>query len=207
MRAHWLRLNSSERDGLAVRIQNGETQNISSIVLANEAPVTGLTDVLLSIRRLSDDYFLDFDDNVFKSSGWSTRLYQMVEVDATNAPGWYQYDFDTIGFSDDDYLIEVDSVSGDNVPQSGQILVGGSLDEAIAVIKGIVLENNIIDNIVYNTEGLATSARIRIFDSAANVPATGEGSETTGLIATFITSTEPTAGEAEKARWSRIVKA
>lgn len=39
-------------------------------------PVTGQT-VRLAVERSSDGFFLDFNDNTFKNSGWTTRLVVM----------------------------------------------------------------------------------------------------------------------------------
>lgn len=56
----------------------------------------------------------------------------------------------------------------------------------IARILGLVHENAFIDNTVHDALGSLVAARIRIFDSKANVEAaTDGGSETTGLIATY----------------------
>lgn len=52
--------------------------------------VQGLTPKL-SIRRSSDNMYLDFADNVFKSSGWTTRQVTMTEVSTTLCPGCYRY--------------------------------------------------------------------------------------------------------------------
>lgn len=55
----------------------------------------------------------------------------------------------------------------------------------IPIIRGLVQQNFLLDNTTHNSSGLLTTGRIRIFDIAANVPAAGGGSETTGLLATF----------------------
>lgn len=64
-----------------------------------------------------------------------------------------------------------------------------SLDDLAAKIVrilGLVHENVFIDNTVHDAFGSLIAARIRIFDSTANVEAaTDGGSETTGLIATY----------------------
>ena len=51
---------------------------------------------------------------------------------------------------------------------------------------GLLHENSFIDNTVFDAFGQLVAARLRAFDSAANVDAaTDGGSETTGLIATY----------------------
>lgn len=108
------------------RIQNGQTERIEILALNSSGnPITGLTDVLLAIRRISDGYYLDFDDNTFKASGWTTRQQQMTEVGATNDAGMYRYDFNTTGFPDDTYELRTESVTGNNFPQTGELKVGG----------------------------------------------------------------------------------
>jgi len=51
---------------------------------------TGQT-VLLVIRRTADDFYLDFNDNVFKASGHTTRQLTMTEVSASDSQGVYRF--------------------------------------------------------------------------------------------------------------------
>ena len=338
-----------------VRIQNGQSEPIQTYLEADGSPATGLTDAYVTVRRLSDDYFLDWDDGTFKASGWAERQHLMSEVNAANAPGWYEATFDSTGYADDTYVVEVTCASADNVPQSGEIKVGdyvdnidasiasraapgdamdlvtdavdaaavatsganeirdsilsdgtafpgaridaaistrsshsaadaadavwdealaghaaagsageaqahldadvstrsshsaadvdtvlsaahgsgswagasaaavadavweelvadhygtaGSAAEALAVIRGLVQQNFILDETTYNTSGLLTACRIRIYDSAANVPSTGGGSETTGLLATYNVTAVAESGNAERVDYYRAVKA
>lgn len=60
----------------------------------------------------------------------------------------------------------------------GEYQVVGSSDDRIA---GLLHENSIVDNQVYDSLTQLTAARLRVFDRAANVPATSGGNETTGL--------------------------
>ncbi len=57
--------------------------------------LTGLTDLFLRIRRRSDGLYLDWADDTFKSSGWTTLNGALTEVDVTNAAGLYSRVFDT----------------------------------------------------------------------------------------------------------------
>lgn len=53
-------------------------------------------------------------------------------------------------------------------------------------VLGLVHQNVFIDNTIHDAYGSLVAARVRIFDSQANVEAaTDGGSETTGLIATY----------------------
>lgn len=56
-------------------------------------------------------------------------------------------------------------------------LVGSSQDR----ILGLLHENAIVDNQTYDSNTQLTSARLRVFDKASNVPSTPGGSETLGL--------------------------
>lgn len=77
----------------------------------------------------------------------------------------------------------------------------------IAIIAGLVQQNFILDTTTYNGSGLLTAGRVRIFDSAANVPATGGGSETAGLLATFNITAVAESGDASQVDYYRVVKA
>jgi hypothetical protein len=127
-----------------IRIQNGQTERIEVLAVdAAGTPLAGLADVLLAIRRVSDGYWLDFADNTFKTSGWTTRQQTMIEISPSLDPGKYYYDFDTTGFSDDDYQIRADCVSAANFPLIGEVKAGGyvgNLDAAVssrATVAGI----------------------------------------------------------------------
>lgn len=103
-------------------------------------PLTGSTSLRVSIRRTSDNQQLDFADGTFKPSGWTTRRATLTEVDATNAPGWYEYvtgggvhGIDTTGWSSvahDLTFEEVTTTLAAGAPQIGygEIRVGGSIE-------------------------------------------------------------------------------
>ncbi len=118
----------------STRIQNGQTERIEVLALDSSSdPATGLTDVLLFIRRTSDGYFLDFDDNTFKASGWTDIDKVMTEIDAANDAGKYKYDFDTSGFSDDTYELRSTCASASNFPQTGELKVGDYVDNIVTM--------------------------------------------------------------------------
>lgn len=119
------------------RYQNSATIPITVTVLNSaRAKVTGLTDVLLTIRRESDDQYFDFDDSSFKGSGWVDRDLQMGGKDATNSPGVYFYDWDTTGLSDDEYHLEISSATAANSPWADWVYVGDYVDNIDAPISG-----------------------------------------------------------------------
>ena len=119
-----------------VRIQNGATGRMRATALnADGVLLTGLTDMLIEIRRKSDGYYYDFSDTTFKNVGWTTRQQQMSELDATYSVGVYYYDFNTTGLSDDEYFIRVTSVTAINSPQEGELKVGGYVDDISTLLK------------------------------------------------------------------------
>lgn len=80
-----------------IRIQSSQNEQIRVTALdLNDNFLTGLTDVLIEIRRESDGYYFDFNDSTFKNSGWTTRQQQMAELDVTYSPGVYYYTFSSI---------------------------------------------------------------------------------------------------------------
>ena len=51
-----------------------EQHRITYVITDNSGnPVSGQT-VRIAIQRVSDDAFIDFNDGIFKTSGWTTRL-------------------------------------------------------------------------------------------------------------------------------------
>lgn len=67
---------------------------LESLVTKGGVGVSGLT-VLVALRDAStDDSWLDFSDNTFKTIGWTARQAPMAEVDPINAPGMYRRTLD-----------------------------------------------------------------------------------------------------------------
>lgn len=114
-----------------VRILDGDTERIQSAPLKDGslAAVTGSATVVVAVQRVSDGQWLDWNDDTFKASGWTTRQQTMTEVSATLAPGEYRHDFDTSAITnaaaDDTYMVHLDDTSGTavNVPQVGEIKI------------------------------------------------------------------------------------
>lgn len=191
----------------SVRIQTGDTERIEALILDGSlTPLTGLTDILISIRRVSDGYWLDFNDYIFKSSGWAFRQTAMTETDSTNDPGTYHYDFNTGGITnptaDDTYQVRVDQSPGTdagNVPLTGEIKVGQVLDDIEEVRTGLLRalglgqEDSYMDNTVYSTYShpcggdikLLTSARIRIYSDPDSVGTSNDVIATYNITATW----------------------
>lgn len=167
------------------RIQNGEIEKILITSLDENGDfITALSDVYIEITRLSDGYYLDFDDNTFKNSGWVSKTQLMVELDSSNSPGVYFYNFNTSGFDDDDYYIRVISVTSANSPWEGVLRVGGFIDNLDVKIStrailneyddrfirllGLNQENYRIFDPVYNDSNSLLSATIKIYSSASD---------------------------------------
>jgi hypothetical protein len=93
------------------------------------SPVIGSTTIVATVWRTSDGCYLDWDDMMFKSSGWTTLQGQLSEVDATNSPGVYQRDLDLTSVINLDagetLQVEINDTAGTakNMPQDGEIKV------------------------------------------------------------------------------------
>jgi hypothetical protein len=123
-----------------VGIQHGVTEPIIvSIIDVNKAPITGLTDIKIQIRRQSDGFYFDWSDNTFKVAASVVNLWQaLMEVSAVFSPGMYK--LNTITHSEgwhtalitnplnrEIYFISAIQVGGTdaaNVPQNGELRVG-----------------------------------------------------------------------------------
>jgi len=76
---------------MSIRIQSGDTEQFYYKIFDQDgAPLTGVTGLKLRISRVSDDYILDWNDDTFKASGWTTIEQTLSEVDTTNLPGLYK---------------------------------------------------------------------------------------------------------------------
>jgi hypothetical protein len=101
---------------------------------------TGLTDVTVSVRRRSDEFFLDFSDDTFKPSGWTMQKASMTELETS---GQYERQIlfgNVLNPSpDDEYVITVESPTSLASPQVGEVkagqwvsLIANSLDAPVS---------------------------------------------------------------------------
>lgn len=131
----------------------------------------------------------------------------MVEVDATNSPGLYSYVFnqdlvalewvylvyyrnltDPVGYAVEAHIITNEIYIPRTQPDP--IIIGPhSIFGELETIKGLLHHNSMVDKQTY-LEGQLTSARVRMFDHPAHVPAAPGGNETAGRIAEFQISAE-----------------
>lgn len=126
----------------SVTVKAGAVEPLTIAVrkASDGTPLTGSTNLRVSIRRTTDNRFLDFADGAFKTSGWTTRQATLTEIDSTNAAGWYEYvtgggvhGIDTTGWNAVPYDVafeEVTSTLAQGAPQIGfgEIRVGGSIE-------------------------------------------------------------------------------
>jgi hypothetical protein len=126
----------------------------------------------------------------------------MTEIDDTNSPGVYVYDFEQmlvgleriyqvyyrhtlspVGFAFETHIVTNEIFIPS--PQPDPIIVGPqSVMGQLELIKGLLHHNSMLDKQVYE-EGQLISARLRVFDSVANIPPAKDGEETAGKIAEF----------------------
>ncbi len=104
------------------------------------APITGMVDLFIAIRRVSDGKWLDWNDGVFKAVGWVARLQVMVEFDPVLSPGFYRVTFDTSPYPNpDNYIFTIDQVPPTVFPQQvvAELRVGGVPDDCVTTRKCI----------------------------------------------------------------------
>ncbi len=127
------------------RIQTGSKEPVEVLVLdVHGDPLIGRSDILLKVRRQSDNAMFDWSDNSFKAPSSITQLEQALsEIDAIRCPGEYKLNtvdhvngFDTLSVqnpvSDDIYEFTVDQPPGggaDNLPLIGEVKVGSYVDD------------------------------------------------------------------------------
>jgi hypothetical protein len=99
----------------------------------------------------------------------------------TNKDGSQTYDKSTDSLEAiRDYLVsQLPGITGGIVDISTEVSL---LSVDLSRVLGLLHQNAILDNQTYDGQNQLTSARLRVFDSAANVPTTPGGSETVGLL-------------------------
>jgi hypothetical protein len=217
-------------------IRRGDREPVS-IQLFNRyvaTPLTGKIDIFIKVRRVSDDFFLDWSDNTFKDPGTVTTLrVKLSEVSLTYSPGVYELDYApthlkgldtgaiTNAADDDVYDVMVEQVGGTDaggLPTGYELHLSayqtnlpayiadavwdelqadhkavGTFGDLMRRIVALQKEHYVIDNMVHNTQGLLTSARIRLFENKADVLAATDGGSGEGEFATYSFQTTPDA--------------
>ncbi len=113
-----------------LRIKKDAVEPVTAFLLdAAGAGVTALSPTL-TIRQSSTDQF--WTGTALQSA--PTNL-AMTEVDATDAPGEYRFNFDTgagSGAPEGEYILRVDVIAGvTNLPQSGIVKVGEYISDIL----------------------------------------------------------------------------
>lgn len=77
----------------------------ASLYDSNGSGITGSSDLKIKIKRDTDDFFFDFDDSIFKNSGWTTIAEAMSDIDIANVPGEYEISVDVSNWNDGIYTV------------------------------------------------------------------------------------------------------
>jgi hypothetical protein len=129
---------------------------------------TGLTDVLVNVRRRSDGFYLDWSGNTFKASSWTTKSASMSEVGTT---GQYERVFSlstvTNMVANDVYIVTVTSATSDLSPQIGELKAGDWVSW-INDLVSILSVNRRIKNVVHDAAGNLISATVCRYETASD---------------------------------------
>lgn len=158
----------------------------------------------VSIRRIRETHGGDLDNQFWNGTSFvATPVWHpLQEVDPINQPGLYKYLWEQalvglewiytvyyrhtaspVGFAVETHVI-TNEVYIPN-PQPDPIIIGSeTIMGQLEIVKGLLHHNAMLDSQVFE-EGQLLSARLRMFDNPANIPAVEGGSETTGLLAEF----------------------
>lgn len=184
------------------------------------APLLSKTDIKVRIRRHNDDLYYDWDDNTFKAYGSVTQLLETLSVVSdAQSPGLYRLStvdhlrgFDTskiTNLNGSDALevtvLQDGGTDAAGLPTGFELKVGNFLDTILRIV-GLQKENYFIDQMVYNTPGLMTAARVRIFQSKADANAATDGGSGEGEIATYTFTAVPNTTQTERADTVRSVR-
>ena len=136
------------------RVSGVTTSAVPVEILAkgsDDAPVTGVLGLYVTITRESDGLAYDFHDGTFKASP-VTLTGDLVEVDAVNLPGLYHLPGGFTVPGDDTYAFVIDGVLSpvnlvDNLPQSSTLVVG-------PLVGAATLGANLVDDLAPTIDAL-----------------------------------------------------
>jgi hypothetical protein len=183
-------------------------------------PLLGSTTIKIRIRRHNDDLYYDWSDDTFKAFASVVQLLEsLLLVNNVQSPGLYRLStgthirgFDTSlvqNLLGDDALEVTILQDGANdaagLPIGFELKVGNFLDSIMRIV-GLQKENYFIDNMIYNTPGLMTSARIRLFRTKAAADAATDGGAGEGEFATYAFASSPNVTKPERADSVRSTK-
>jgi hypothetical protein len=176
------------------RIQTDATEPIYVYaVKGNGNPLTGKTDLYVNVRRDSDGFFYDWNDNTFKSSGWTTLNKLLTEISATNAPGVYYVSggFDTSAIvskaTDDSYQVIPLQTPGTDARLPGPIEIkeGDFVDDIDAAISSRAAPGAAMDLVTdaVDAAALATTGVNEIRDSILSDSTPFDGADVAAILA------------------------
>ena len=113
---------------------------------ANGDPITGMANLYAAVRRVSDNWWLDFSDMHFKPAGWVQRQQVMTEIDAILSPGFYTFTFNTTTFlTPNTYVIVSQQVPATVffTTVTGELRIGGVPDDCVSSRKALLNRQNI----------------------------------------------------------------
>lgn len=161
---------------MTVVAERTETSVPVEVTIDRNGGVTGLTVVVAVRDAQTANSWLDFNDDTFKTNGWTTRQASLAEVSAANAPGVYRLSsgldisaITNLPVSTDNLVLEYDisgSVSG-NLSEQLQ-LVNSFLDSSGDVWEELRASHTTVgtfgESSTLTSDGLATSAVDEIVD-------------------------------------------
>ena len=135
-------------------------ENFSWLLLGDgNEPITNANPLpTITIRRLSDNHIFDWNDNVFKSSGWIVKKKDLVEFDSVSFAGTYETSLDLSSFLGK-YVAYVDYLGTDEQHTSNEF--------------------NVIDGAV---SGLATGLTLAQEAKIDAIPTTDNVADLTGVL-------------------------
>lgn len=166
-------------------VEKGTNEPINVMILNNVSqPLTDKEDIKVKIRRISDGFYLDWNDYNFKTGISVVKLLNALsEVSSVYSPGEYQGFFDTdaiINYVDDDIyeltVIQDGGTDASNLPQTGELKVGHWLEQLISA-DTVVLQSYSFDPISGEVTAMAwvekgslvtadsTNCRFQLYDN------------------------------------------
>jgi len=99
----------------------GEVVELELLYKRDGLGVTGLAPQV-ELRRTDDNYYFDFNDNTFKSSGWTTKSVSLSDIGS----GWYQRTWDSSALGGSPTVIVAEYTVTDNGKIAQDVLLFGA---------------------------------------------------------------------------------
>lgn len=130
--------------------------------------VTGET-ATLKIKKISNGYWYDFNDDTFKNSGWTSKSTNLSE-DATEEYYYYTFDPPASENSIEQYLFLIDNVSATYGDHQGEIASYQNISNFDYSLNKVILSDATeaqIDAIEADTDELQTNQNWNVWDDAS----------------------------------------